>query len=63
MSNRWLHERKGEHYYNKAKEEGYRSRSSFKLKQIHSKFKIFKNNKTAKKYGILHIQPPIQETP
>ena len=51
MSNRWLHERKGEFYYNKAKEEGYRSRSSFKLKQIHSKFKIFKNNKNVLDLG------------
>jgi len=51
MSNRWLHERKGEHYYNKAKEEGYRSRSSFKLKQIHSKFKVFKNAKNVLDLG------------
>ena len=43
MSNRWLNERKGEYYYNKAKEEGYRSRSVFKLKQINSKFKIFEH--------------------
>jgi len=43
MSNRWLHERKDEHYYNKAKEEGYRSRASYKLKQIQNKFKIFDN--------------------
>ncbi len=43
MSNRWLHERKTEHYYNKAKEEGYRSRASFKLKQISNKYKIFEN--------------------
>ena len=41
MSNRWLHERKDEHYYNKAKEEGYRSRASYKLKQIQNKFGIF----------------------
>lgn len=41
MSNRWIHERKDEHYYNKAKEEGYRSRASYKLKQIQDKFKIF----------------------
>jgi len=41
MSNRWLHERKDEYYYNKAKEEGYRSRASYKLKQIQNKFGIF----------------------
>lgn len=41
MSNRWLHERKNEHYYNKAKEEGYRSRASYKLKHIQNKFGIF----------------------
>jgi 23S rRNA (uridine2552-2'-O)-methyltransferase len=51
MSNRWLHERKGEHYYNKAKEEGYRSRSSFKLKQINSKFKIFAHGKNVLDLG------------
>ena len=51
MSNRWLHERKGEHYYNKAKEEGYRSRSAFKLKQIHSKFKVFENAKNVLDLG------------
>jgi len=45
MSNRWIHERKDEHYYNKAREEGYRSRSSYKLKQIHNRFKIFENAK------------------
>lgn len=41
MSNRWIHERKEEHYYNKAKEEGYRSRASYKLKQIQNKFGVF----------------------
>jgi len=51
MSNRWQHERKGEHYYNKAKEEGYRSRSSYKLKQINSKFKVFKNAKNVLDLG------------
>ena len=51
MSNRWQHEHKGEHYYNKAKEEGYRSRSSFKLKQINSKFKVFKNAKNVLDLG------------
>jgi 23S rRNA (uridine2552-2'-O)-methyltransferase len=51
MSNRWLHERKGEHYYNKAKEEGYRSRASFKLKQINNKFKVFENAKNVLDLG------------
>ncbi len=51
MSNRWFHERKGEHYYKKAKEEGYRSRSAFKLKQIHSKFKVYHNAKNVLDLG------------
>jgi 23S rRNA (uridine2552-2'-O)-methyltransferase len=51
MSNRWLHERKDEHYYNKAKEEGYRSRASFKLKQINNKYKIFENAKNVLDLG------------
>ena len=51
MSNRWLHERKTEFYYNKAKEEGYRSRASFKLKQINSKFKIFEDAKNVLDLG------------
>ena len=45
MSNRWIHERKEEHYYNKAKEEGYRSRASYKLKQIQNKFDLFDHAK------------------
>jgi 23S rRNA (uridine2552-2'-O)-methyltransferase len=41
MSSRWIHERKDEFYYNKAKEEGFRSRASYKLKQIQERFDIF----------------------
>ncbi|MBN2335699.1 RlmE family RNA methyltransferase [Candidatus Bathyarchaeota archaeon] len=41
MPNRWIHERRTEHYHLKAKEEGYRSRASYKLKQIQNKFGIF----------------------
>ena len=45
MPSRWLHERKTEHYYNKAKEEGYRSRASYKLKQLNDEFGFFKGAK------------------
>jgi 23S rRNA (uridine2552-2'-O)-methyltransferase len=45
MPSRWLHERKTEHYYNKAKEEGYRSRASFKLKQLNDEFHFFEGAK------------------
>ncbi len=37
-------ERKKEYYYNKAKEEGYRSRAAYKLKQIQNKFYVIKRN-------------------
>lgn len=43
MSNRWIHERKNEHYHLKAVGEGYRTRSSYKLKQIQNRFNIFQN--------------------
>lgn len=45
MPSRWLHERKTEHYYNKAKAEGYRSRASYKLKQLNEEFKFFEGAK------------------
>jgi 23S rRNA (uridine2552-2'-O)-methyltransferase len=45
LPSRWIHERKNEHYHVKAKEEGYRSRASYKLLQIHNKFHIFENAK------------------
>ena len=34
--------RKPDYYYYKAKEEGYKSRASFKIKQMHEKFHLFK---------------------
>lgn len=42
MSENWQHERKNDPYYKKAKSENYRSRASFKLKQLDKKFKIMK---------------------
>jgi 23S rRNA (uridine2552-2'-O)-methyltransferase len=43
MSQKWNQERKNEEYYKKAKKEEYRSRASFKLKQLNRKFKVIKN--------------------
>ena len=45
MPSRWLHERKTEHYYNKAKVDGYRSRASYKLKQLNDEYKFFEGAK------------------
>lgn len=41
---RWYTEKKREHYYKKAKKNGYRSRSAFKLLQINKKFKLIVKN-------------------
>ena len=42
MSRRWLTERKNDTYHKRAKEEGYRSRAAYKLKQIDERFHLFK---------------------
>lgn len=42
MSRRWRTERKSDHYHNLAKEEGYRSRAAYKLKQLDDRFHLFK---------------------
>ncbi len=39
---RWYSEKKKEHFYKKAKEDGYRARSAYKLKQINKKFNLIK---------------------
>lgn len=40
MSKRWFQEKKQEHFYRLAKKEKYRSRASYKLKQIQEKFNV-----------------------
>jgi 23S rRNA (uridine2552-2'-O)-methyltransferase len=45
LVSRWVHERKDDYFYKLAKEEGYRSRAAYKLKQINNKFGIFENAK------------------
>lgn len=42
MSRRWLREKKRDYYYRKAKAEEYRSRASFKLKQLNERFGLIK---------------------
>jgi 23S rRNA (uridine2552-2'-O)-methyltransferase len=42
LHDRWVQERKHEHYYKLAKKLNYRSRASFKLIQIDNRFGIFK---------------------
>lgn len=51
MSDNWQHERKNDPYYKKAKSEDYRSRASYKLKQIDKKFKIIKEGNTVVDLG------------
>ncbi len=51
MSSRWQMERKKDPYYKRAKAEEYRSRASYKLKQLDKKFKIIKNRNTVVDLG------------
>lgn len=41
---RWYKDKKSEHFYKKAKKQGYRARSAYKLKQIQRKFHVLKKN-------------------
>ncbi len=42
MGKRWIRNKKKDYYYKKAKTENYRSRASYKLKQLNRKFRIIK---------------------
>ena len=42
MGKKWNSERKNEHYYKMAKKQNYRSRASYKLKQLNKRFKVIK---------------------
>lgn len=42
MSKRWYKEHKREHYYRRAKKEGYRSRAVYKLMNINDKFGLIR---------------------
>lgn len=42
MGKRWQKERKREHFYRMAKSEGYRSRASFKLKQLNKRYGLLR---------------------
>lgn len=44
MGKRWQKKRKNEHYYKKAKKEGYRSRAAYKLKQLDEKYGLLGKN-------------------
>lgn len=40
---RWFQDRQREAYYRKAKKEGYRARSAYKIQQIHERFTVVRN--------------------
>lgn len=46
MPTRWYRERKNEHYYKKAKRQGYRARSAYKLLQIQKKYQVISSGDT-----------------
>lgn len=43
MGRRWQNERKKEYFYKKAKKEGYRSRASYKLRQLDDKYDLIES--------------------
>ncbi len=51
MSKNWLRERRRDHYYRMAKEQGYRSRAAYKLMQMDRKFRIFRKGDVVVELG------------
>lgn len=51
MGRSWREQRDRDHYYKKAKEEGYLARSAYKLKQIQSKYNIIQKGDTVVDLG------------
>ena len=51
LHDRWVQERRHEHYYKLAKKQGYRSRASYKLLQIDERFGIFKKGDSVADLG------------
>lgn len=51
MGRRWIKEKKKEYYYRKAKKEDYRSRASYKLKQLNRKFSIIEKGDNVLELG------------
>ena len=48
---RWYQERQGEAYYRRAKKEGYRARSAYKLQQIHERFTVVRKGEAVADLG------------
>lgn len=51
MSKKWVSDRKHDGYYKKAKKEGYRARSSYKLDQINTRYNLIRAGDTVLDLG------------
>ena len=51
MGSKWQMEKHNDPYYKKAKKEDYRSRASYKLKQLDKKYKLIKQGNTVVDLG------------
>lgn len=51
MGSKWQMEKKNDPYYKRAKSEDYRSKASYKLKQLNKKYKIIKEGNTVVDLG------------